>query len=323
MHRPGRYRSVFAVLALLVLTECIYLRPVFLRGVGVLVGRDFDEMHIRRITFARNALFGMRHALPGWYPHEVLGSPFAANLQSFPWIPTRLLLLPLDPSVAYAAGVAMAAALAALFTWLYCRRAGLTPHGRGGRGLDVRVRRILLRRALWRDICRCWRLIRRSRFCCGWRTARLAPERGRRRRFDLAVLAVCTTCVVAAGHPQLPGICDGHRLFSMRPGEAEGGCARECGARWRWAPVWLSRYGGRCLLLIGRSTRVLHWRRRINDIAMPYGRLLALVVPGSTDGRIRWNWRTRILSPDTHRFLLLGYGTLIRHSSAGWRSSRS
>ncbi len=64
--------------------------------------------------------------IAAWYPHELLGAPFAANLQNFPLIPTRLILLLLDPSVAYAVGVAIAAALAALFTYLYCRRLGLS-----------------------------------------------------------------------------------------------------------------------------------------------------------------------------------------------------
>ncbi len=124
-----RRRSAFAVLALLILTEGVYLRPDLLLGAGTLVGLDYDQLHVRRITFAREALFGARHTIPGWYPHEFLGSPFAANLQSFPWIPTRLLLLALDPEIAYAAAVAMAAAVSAIFTWLYCRRAGLTRIG--------------------------------------------------------------------------------------------------------------------------------------------------------------------------------------------------
>lgn len=126
---PARYRSALAVGALLVLTEVFYLRPGILLGTETLHGSDYGELHILRIRFAREALFGVGHALPGWYPHEVLGSPFAANLQSFPWIPTRLLVLLLDPAIAYAAAIAIAAALSAIFTYLYCRRAGLTRMG--------------------------------------------------------------------------------------------------------------------------------------------------------------------------------------------------
>ena len=74
--------------ALLVLTGFFYLRPEILLGTGALFGADYIQLHIRRIRFARDALFGARHVLPGWYPHEVLGAPFAANLPNFPWIPT-------------------------------------------------------------------------------------------------------------------------------------------------------------------------------------------------------------------------------------------
>src|SRR5580693_4735628 len=122
----ARYWSAFAVASLLAITGMFYLRPAILLGTGTLDGSDFGELHIRRIRFAREALFGVRHSLPAWYPHEVLGSPFAANLQSFPWIPTRLLLLLFDPALAYAAAIATAAALSAIFTYLYCTRAGLT-----------------------------------------------------------------------------------------------------------------------------------------------------------------------------------------------------
>src|SRR5260370_6944247 len=98
-------------------------------GGSLLLGSDFFQLHIRRMEFARNALFGAGHSLPGWYPHEFLGTPFSANLQSFPWIPTRLVILLLDPKVGYAIGISLAAALAALFTYLFCRRAGLSQVG--------------------------------------------------------------------------------------------------------------------------------------------------------------------------------------------------
>src|SRR5665213_2943062 len=117
--RHERLRSAFAVIAMLGLTEAVYMRPELLTGASSLMGSDYEMLHRWRLAFARQGLFGIRHTLPAWNPHEVLGTPFAANLQSFPWIPTRLVLLLLDPSVAYAAGVAMAAALAAIFTYLY------------------------------------------------------------------------------------------------------------------------------------------------------------------------------------------------------------
>jgi len=111
---------------MIVLAEAVYLRPAFLSGKTILAGSDYLQLHMARMAFAEEGLFGPRHTLPAWNPHELLGAPFAANLQSFPWIPTRLLLLLFPPETAYAPGVAMAALLAALFTYLFCRRAGLS-----------------------------------------------------------------------------------------------------------------------------------------------------------------------------------------------------
>ena len=99
-------------------------------------------LHRWRLAFARQAACLEDHrrlALGGlliWNPpHEVLGTPFAANLQK----------LSVDSHAAGVAvvrsfgcvsesGIAMAAALAALFTYLYCRRAGLTRIGAAAAG---------------------------------------------------------------------------------------------------------------------------------------------------------------------------------------------
>jgi len=262
----------------LVLTEAFYLRPGILRGTETLAGVDYDELHIRRIRFAREALFGARHTLPAWYPREVLGSPFAANLQSFPWIPTRLLLLPLDPAIAYAAAIAIAAALSALFTYLYCRRAGLTRMGAVAAGGTFACAGYFASRVLAGHLplleaypalpLLLW-LVDRA----------LAPERSSRRRFDLGALALCCACVVVAGHPQLPAyslasallyaVWRGGRKVAMRVL-----AAMMLGAGLALAVWWPM------LLLIGRSTRVLRLAAPDNDIAMPYSRLLALIIPG-------------------------------------------
>src|SRR5580693_8955515 len=113
-------------LAMLVLTAAVYVPPEVLSGRKILAGSDYLQLHKARMAFAEEGLFGPRHTLPAWYPRELMGAPFAANLQSFPWIPTRLLLLLLRPEMAYAPGVALAALLSALFTYLFCRRAGLS-----------------------------------------------------------------------------------------------------------------------------------------------------------------------------------------------------
>jgi hypothetical protein len=118
---------------MIALVGVVYLPPALFDGGRTLLGIDYQSLHAQRIAFARQAILS-GHGLPAWYPYDFLGAPFTANLQSFPWIPTRLLLLLLDPQVAYAAGVALAAALAAAFTFLFCRRAGLSRLGAAAAG---------------------------------------------------------------------------------------------------------------------------------------------------------------------------------------------
>src|SRR6185437_8060411 len=105
LHPPRRH-DFAGILLLLVLTEAVYLRPSILRGKEVLLGLDYLQLHIRGIEFARNALLSA-HMLPGWNPRILLGMPFAANIQSFPWIPTRLVLFLFNPDFAFAVGVAL------------------------------------------------------------------------------------------------------------------------------------------------------------------------------------------------------------------------
>jgi hypothetical protein len=272
-----RYASAWFVAALPVLTGIFYLRPGILLGTDALVGSDYGQLHIRRIRFAREALFGIRHTLPAWYPREVLGAPFAANLQSFPWIPTRLLLLPLDPSVAYAPAVFIAAALSAIFTFLFCRRAGLTHMGAFAAGGTFACAGYFASRVMAGHLplleaypalpLLLW-LVDRA----------FAPERALRHRFDLGVLALSSACIVAAGHPQLPAYALASALlYTAWQREKKGwriAGAITLGAGLALAVWWPM------LLLIARSTRVLRLAAPDNDIAMPYARLLALIVPG-------------------------------------------
>lgn len=272
-----RYASAGSVAALLALIGIFYLRPEILRGTDALDGSDYGQLHVRRIRFARDALFGIRHTLPSWYPHEVLGSPFAANLQSFPWIPTRLVLLPLDPSLAYAPAVVIAAALSAIFTFLYCRRAGLTRMAAVAAGGTFACAGYFASRVMAGHLplleaypalpLLLW-LVDRA----------FAPERAVKHRFDLGMLAFSSACIAAAGHPQLPAYSLASALLytlwhKRREGWRIAG-AITLGAGLALAVWWPM------LLLIGRSTRVLRLALADNDITMPYGRLLALVVPG-------------------------------------------
>jgi hypothetical protein len=290
LHKTSaRLRTAFAVVSLLLLVAVFSLRPGILRGVTALNGVDYDQMHVHRIRFARDALFGPAHTLPAWYPREVLGSPFLANLQSFPWIPSRLLLLPIDPSAAYAAGIFIAAGLSAVFTWLYCRQAGLSRLGAwvaagtfacaGYFASRIMAGHLPLLEAYPALPLLLW----------------LVDRALKGRRVDLGILAVCCAFVVSAGHPQLPAYAIGSALCyaawrsrGWLRARIVTSISLGCGlAMAVWWPM---------LLLIGRSTRIMHLPAAENDIAMPYGRLLALIAPG-IDG---WPWP--VAMSDTNPF---------------------
>jgi Bacterial membrane protein YfhO len=273
------YSTYFSVAVLLLITEAIYLPLSVLRGKNTLYGWDYIFLHARRLTFARDALFSGQHRLPGWYPRELLGTPFSANLQDFPWIPSHLPLLLLDPDVAYPAGIAMAAALAALFTYLFCRRAGLSQIGSvaaawtfacaGFFAARVMVGHLLILEAYPSLPLLLWLADRAMDHSHGLRT----------HRGDTVALAIAAACVVAAGHPQLPAYSVATALLYVIWRSRGWLRAKLCGAialgigatMAVWWPM---------LLLIRRSTRALRLDPAANDIVLPYHRLLGLFAPG-------------------------------------------
>ena len=115
----------------------------------------------------------MAAPLPGWYPREMLGTPFSANLQNFPWIPTHWPLLLFDPYKAYAAGIGMAAGLAALFTYLFCRRAGLSPIGAAAAGWTFASAGVFSAHVMVGHLVNL-EGYPHCRFCCGWRIGQTA-----------------------------------------------------------------------------------------------------------------------------------------------------
>jgi hypothetical protein len=286
--------SALWVAALLILTESVYLPWSVLRGTDTLYGWDYFLLHARRLAFARDALFSGQRLVPGWYPREMLGTPFNANLQNFPWLPSHLVLLFLDPAVAYSAGVAIAAGLSALFTYLFCRRAGLSQIAAvaaawtfacaGFFAARVMVGHLLTLEAYPSLVLLLWLADRAT-----------DPQRARSQRVDMLALAIATACVVVAGHPQLPAYsvaatllyvtwrCRGALRARLLSAVALGGAATLV----VWWPM---------LLLIQRSTRVLRLNPASNDIVMPYRRLLALAIPG-IDG-----WANGAQVPPGHAF---------------------
>ena len=219
--------------------------------------------------------------MPAWYPRELLGTPFWSNLQNFPFIPTRLLVvLTMDPlgPLTYGIAVTLSAVLAALFTYLYLRKIGL--------GLTACAA------AGWTFACSGFYA---SRVAAGhlpllegypalplllWviESQIQVQRRGESSRLWVVAIAVSSACVILAGHPQLP-------VYAL----VVGGIY----ALWRGGISSLFQIGGAMILgvgcsafallpmvlLIGRSTRLLALAPAANDLAMPYGRLAAFFLP--------------------------------------------
>jgi hypothetical protein len=277
--RRTRLAGVLVVFAMSLAVILVYLSPPYPNT--VLIGADYLQLHSRRMQFARDALFSSSLSLPAWYPRELLGTPFWSNLQNFPFIPTRLLiLLTMDPLGPYshAVAVTLSALLAALFTFLFLRKIGLrlTACAAGG-----------------------WTFA-----CSGFYAARVAAghlplleaypalplllwlieshiqqnRRGESTRRWITAIAVSSACVMLAGHPQLS-------IYSM--------IAAGLYVLWRGGiesikPIWSAMIVGvGCSafalvpmgMLIGRSTRLLALGPAANDVAMPYGRLAAFFLP--------------------------------------------
>jgi hypothetical protein len=281
--------EVWALLGLALSVLFVYVPLKMLAG-GVLFGADAFTLHVRRLEFAREHLFGPSPSLPAWYPRELLGTPFWSNLQNFPLIPTRLPLLLVDPWAAHGVGVNIAAVLSAAFTYLLCRRLGL---GRLGAAL-----------AGW------------TFACCGFFSSRVMAghlplleaypalplllwlvERGRAAdsprslRLCLLALALATASTIVAGHPQLPIYAIGAALLYL-----------PVRLHWRGAVAAAAAIaaGVGCMSfvllpmarLVGRSTRVLHLAPPVNDVWFPAWRIPALVWPWvrePDDRYLRWD----------------------------------
>src|SRR5437762_14161315 len=92
-----RLRSLYAMVAMCLAVAVTYypFPPAEAPpdGEWALSGSDYFNLHVRRLRYAREAIFRPPHHVPGWYTPEFGGTPFWSNIQSFPLIPTRLVLL--------------------------------------------------------------------------------------------------------------------------------------------------------------------------------------------------------------------------------------
>ncbi|HMB95811.1 MAG TPA: YfhO family protein [Tepidisphaeraceae bacterium] len=243
-----------------------------------LKGTDYLLLHSRRIRYAQEALFGPGHYLPGWYTRELGGTPFWSNLQDFPLIPNRLPLLLMNPDHAFAWGVQMAALLAAIFTFLYCRSINLGLVGASVAGWTFACSGFFASRVfaghlpLLEPFCALplllWLIEVNLRTTDGSRTAPL----------KLLAFALTTCAIALAGHPQIPLYSffiaaiyllwrDRNRKGLILLAAAILGIGL---ASFVLYPMFL---------LAGRSTRVLALDLPANDLAFPYGRLISFILP--------------------------------------------
>ena len=270
-------KTLLTLLALFACVTAVYFPIPTAPGQNTLLGSDYLQLHARRIRFAQES-FSQGQGLPAWYPRELMGTPFWSNVQNFPFIPTRLPLLLLDPFDGLAVGAILAANLSALFSFLFCRRLGM-----GHLGAAV---------AGWTFACAGY-------FACRVNAGHLplleaypllplwlwladinlhTDSQDRRAWLKQAALAFAGLCGALAGHPQLPlyaAIVTGLYLLYRGPlRRALKLCTVlalgiACGAFALW-PM---------LQLIGRSTRVLPLAATSNDVTFPYARLGTFLFP--------------------------------------------
>jgi hypothetical protein len=252
---------------------------------------DFSHLHARRMSFAQEALLGPEHTLPAWYPRELMGTPFRADLQNFPWIPTRLaVVLLLSPDAAFAASVIASAVLAAVFTFLFARRLGLSRTGAVAAGFTfacwgfyaarIIVGHLPLLEAYPALPALLWLMDRAlgARPSAGTREA--ARSSGTPRvGSSLVALAVATASFALAGHPQLTvySLATAACYALVRSTALGRGLLALCAMGLGLGLAAFALYP--MALLAGRSTRILALGPASNDVAMPLSRLPALLFP--------------------------------------------
>lgn len=256
-----------------------------------LFGIDYNHLHVHRIRFAQAALAEGR--LPGWYPREFLGTPFWSNIQNFPFIPTRLVLLLFEAKNAYVIGVMLNASFAAFFTFLFVREIGFTRLAAAVAGWTFACTGEFAARVLAGHLVSLegypslplllWLIERalRDQPALGDEPA-LKDDSSHRRRINwrLIALGAAMCCVALTPHPQFPFysfvVSAAYIVYRTRKQIRRGVrllAVMACGggmAAFALLPM---------LLLIRRSTRVLDLDSAVNDVPFDYHRLLAFVRP--------------------------------------------
>jgi len=273
-----RVRDLLAVGVMLLAVAALYRPWLILGGTQTLFGFDYLQLHAYRLRYAGEALFGPHASLPAWYSRELLGAPFWSNMQSFPFIPTRLLLLLVDPQRAYALGVNLAAGLAALFTYLYCRRIGLAPLPAASSGWTFAASGFFASRTMAGHLPLLEAYPALPLLL--WLIEITLHEPSSSCRFNLRLLAlsIACSCIVMAGHPQLPAYALVTAVLYLFYRARNSRVLKPLGA------IILGIGSAGFVLwpmfqLVRRSTRLLPLDAPQNDISFPYGRLATYLFP--------------------------------------------
>jgi len=273
-----RVRDLLAVSVMLVAVAALYRPWLVMGGSQTLFGFDYLQLHTHRIRYAGEALFGPHPYLPAWYSRELLGAPFWSNMQSFPFIPTRLLLLLVDPLRAYALGVNLAAGLAALFMYLYCRRIGLAPVPAASSGWTFAASGFFASRTMAGHLPLLEAYPALPLLLWLIETTLQEPSSSRRFKLRLLALSVACACIVMAGHPQLPAYALVTAVLYLLYRTRDARALKPLGA------ITLGIGSAGFVLwpmfqLVCRSTRLLPLDAPQNDISFPYGRLATYLFP--------------------------------------------
>ncbi|MFI5377784.1 MAG: YfhO family protein [Tepidisphaerales bacterium] len=324
---PAR-ANLLAVAAMFLGVLAAYLPPPGGSEPATLRASDYHLLHQRRISFATQSLLPDSPTLPAWYSRELLGTPFRANLQNFPMIPTRFPLLLVPPDYAMATGATLAALLASLFTFLYARRVGVGPLGAAVAGWSFATAGYFASRVMAGHLplleaypalpLLVWLV---ERYLGGDavavtadrggtpprepRSATVAamvhrgepqPPRAPRSAIAATALSLATAAILLAGHPQVPayalGVTALYILFRARgTGRWKLLGALVLGAALAaFALVPMS-------LLVRRSTRVLALGQAYNDVALPPWRLGSLLHPWAN------GWPAALAENKGHEFV--------------------
>jgi len=270
-----RVHAALPLLAALAATVLLYLPADVLSGERQLYGADFLQLHQYRIEFVQEAWQAGSRGVPGWYPREAMGTPFWADIQNFPWIPTRLLLLLFPAHAAHAIGVVIAACLSVLFTSLLARALGISPLAAAASGFTFAASGFFASRVMAGHLPLLEAYPALPLLL--WVSHALGTARPDAVRRWLLVLGGATACVCLAGHPQIPFYAVGATVawvaWQGGPRRTPALAALALGALvtlFVWWPM---------LLLVLRSARVLPLDLALNSVPFPMERLPALLAP--------------------------------------------